>query len=196
MFRKRKLKGEYGYISSERKRRILLTVVLLAIPLSIYTVAYVVNGTNETVLSVVSIVACLPACASIVSAIMVYTIPPMPEEEYQKIEPHTGTLTMAYEVYLTNYDKNTLLDAVTVCGDSVVGLSTYKKNPDRRESEKHIENVLRADGYSMKAAVLNDVNRFNERLDSLNAHADTLRTGKDPVRREEEIMAHLLHVAL
>ena len=48
--RKRKTKkGDFGYFSSEKKRRLLITAGLFSLPLLVFFVAWAVNGTRMTV---------------------------------------------------------------------------------------------------------------------------------------------------
>ena len=169
-------KGEAGYIAYERFIRLVKSIVLLAVPLSAYAAAWIVTGTNKNVISVLSLVCCIPACMSIVSLIMVYTIRPLPAKNYEEILRHAEGLTMGYELYLTNGDKNALLDAVCVCGNTITALATYK-DPDRKAAAEHIENVIRAEGFTVHANVMDSLPKFLERLDSFAKHRDELRAG-------------------
>ena len=194
---KRVRKGSAGYILYERIRRILIAAVLLIIPVSAYFIALAYFGTNKNAISIIAILGCVPAAGAIVSLIMFFSVRPVPMDLYEKILPHTGDLVMAYELYLTNYDKNTLLDAVAVCGQDVVGLATYKP-PKRKDSEQHIENVLRADGFSVHAVVFDDPEKFLMRLDTMNAHArahkGSIPRREDPRFPEETREEQILHV--
>ena len=49
-------KGEWGYFRSERKRRILMTVALLAIPVLILVSSYLYFGTRQNLMTVVAMV--------------------------------------------------------------------------------------------------------------------------------------------
>ena len=169
-------KGKYGYIRSEKKKRFLISAGLLIIPLFIYIMGVVVNGTNATLISVIAVVGLLPACRAIVSLITMLLRQPMSEADHDKIVPHTGDLMMAYELYMTEYEKNTMVDALAICGNTIVGYVTDAKT-DIAFGEKHITNILRSNGYPSKVSLLRDIDKFTERLDSMNAHAETLRTG-------------------
>ena len=64
-------KGDFGYFSSEKKRRLLITAGLFSLPLIIFFTAWAVNGTRMTVWTVLTVVGCLPGCKSMVSLIMI-----------------------------------------------------------------------------------------------------------------------------
>ena len=106
---------------------------------------------------------------------------------------------MGYELYMTNYDKNTLLDAVAICGDTIVGLATYK-NPNRKDAETHMLNMVRSAGFRASVNVLTEPEKFYERLESMNAHADDLRKDiapkKDSRYPEETYEEQLMHILL
>ena len=199
MGKHRAYKGDKGYIRYERFSRTLRTALYLAIPLIAFLAAFLYFGTRENIITIVAMVGLIPACMSIVSVVMMYTVRPMPEDEYLKILPHTDGFTMAYELYLTNYDKNTLLDAAALCGDTVVGLATYKA-PERKESERHMENVFRTEGFKADVTVFHDVNKFIERLDTLRPHMEDRRNAvsrrNDERFPEETYEEQLLHILL
>ena len=99
--RKRKTKkGDFGYFSSEKKRRFLITVGLFSLPLLIFLVAWYANWT------VLTVVGCLPGCKSMVSLIMILMRHPMDEKLYKEIRKHAGDLVMPYEMYMTFYEKS------------------------------------------------------------------------------------------
>ena len=65
-------KGDYGYLASEKKKRILITAILFAVPLGIFFSAMIYFKTRLTIWTVIAVVGCLPACKSMVSLIMIF----------------------------------------------------------------------------------------------------------------------------
>ena len=171
-----KHKGEYGYIRSEKVRRLLITALLFAIPIAILLTGMYINGTKKSILTVVAMVGCLPACKSAVGMIVMMLRRSMPKELYEKIAPHEGTLTMSYDMFLTSYDKSCMLDACAICGNTVVGFSADKKT-DIPFLEKHVTKTLRVDGLTTNVRILDNIDLFIERMDSMNEHEDSLRHG-------------------
>ncbi len=170
-----KRKGEYGYIRSEKKRRLIVTFILFAIPVLIFTTGVLMTGTKATILTVVAVVGCLPACRSLVGFIMMLLRTPMKEEIYEKIRPREGSLTMLYDLYLTTYEKSNMLNACAICGNTVVGLTVDEKS-DAAFLEEHMKKTLRADGLTTKVNVLSDADAFVQRLNSMNEHEKELRS--------------------
>ena len=76
-------KGEWGYFSSEKRRRILTTSVLFAIPIFIYVTSFLYFGTRRNLMTVVAMVGIIPAAISCVGLIMILMRRSLPEEEYR-----------------------------------------------------------------------------------------------------------------
>ena len=55
-------KGNFGYFRSEKRRRLIITAILFAVPLFIFFTSWFYFKTRMTVWTVVTVVGCLPAC--------------------------------------------------------------------------------------------------------------------------------------
>ena len=64
-------KGDFGYFASEKKRRMMITGIMFAVPLFIFFSAWIYFKSRMTVWTVISVVGCLPACKSLVGLIMI-----------------------------------------------------------------------------------------------------------------------------
>lgn len=98
-------KGDYGYLVSEKKKRILITAILFAVPLGIFFSAMIYFKTRLTIWTVIAVVGCLPACKSMVSLIMIFRAKPVAPQVYEEISEHAGRILMSYEMYMTFYEK-------------------------------------------------------------------------------------------
>ncbi|MDO4478334.1 MAG: hypothetical protein Q4B73_04735 [Lachnospiraceae bacterium] len=169
-------KGDKGYIKSEKRRRLLTFLALLALPITVFIIGIIVNGTRATIITVLAVVGVLPACKAAVGLIMMMPRQSLADADYEEIQKHVGSLTMGYELYMTAYEKNTMVDAVAIAGNTVVGLAREPK-ADIRYLEKHITGILRQNGIPSHVNILTDLNKFNERLDSMDLHRASLREG-------------------
>ena len=115
-------KGDFGYLSSEKKRRILITSILFAVPLLIFFTALLYFHTRLTIWTVVAVVGCLPACKSLVSLIMIFRARPLDASVYKKISQHAGKLTMSYEMYMTFYEKSASIDAFAILSSATAAI--------------------------------------------------------------------------
>ena len=191
-------KGEYGYLAAEKKRRILITAILFSVPLLIFFSAILYFHTRLTVWTVVAVVGCLPACKSLVSLIMIFRAKPVSADVYHKVHEHAGELTMSYEMYMTFYEKSANIDAFAICGNTVAG---YSSDPriDASFMEKECQKILRGNGFKATVKIFTRLDPFLERLDSMNAHKESLEEGikfrpdeKYPELSRNELIKHTI----
>lgn len=169
-------KGEFGYIAAEKKRKLLLTAILFAVPLFIFFTALIYFKTRMTIWTVITVVGCLPACKMLVNLIMLFRSPSLDPETYQKIAAHTGELVMSYEMYMTFYEKSAFIDAFAICGNLVVGYSSDPKI-DTAFMEAEAQKILKGNGYRTTVKIFTDLKPFLDRLDTMNDHRESLEEG-------------------
>ncbi len=169
-------KGEFGYIAAEKKRKLLLTAVLFAVPLFIFFTALIYFKTRLTIWTVITVVGCLPACKMLVNLIMLFRSPSLDQETYQKIADHAGELVMSYEMYMTFYEKSAFIDAFAICGNLVVGYSSDPKI-DAAFMEAEAQKILKGNGYRTTVKIFTDLKPFLDRLDTMNEHRESLEEG-------------------
>ena len=191
-------KGDFGYIKSQKKKRVLTTVVLFAIPLVIYFTGLAATKTRLNLFTFVAIVGCIPACMSAVGMIMMLLQKPMEEEAYRQIEACRGELVMAYELTVTAYEKSTPIDSIAVCANTVVGYSSSPK-ADLPFVEKHIEKILKGNGYKVNVKIFRELKPYLERLTSLDENREKLQEGisftpdeRYPDLSREELIKHTI----
>ena len=191
-------KGEFGYLKRERKRRIIIAAILLGVPLFIFISMWIYLGTRNSVWTIIALVGSLPGCKAVVDVIMVYLAKPVDPVLYKKIHAHQGDLVMAYEMYMTFYEKSGYLDAVAVCGNTVVG---YTSDPraDTAYLAEQSQKIVRKNGYKVDVKILKDLKPYLERLDSMNEHKESLRNGikftpddRYPDLSREELIKHTI----
>lgn len=191
-------KGDYGYIAAEKKKRILITAALFAAPLLIFFSAMIYFKTRLTVWTVIAVVGCLPACKSVVSLIMIFRAKPVAPQVYQEISKHAGELVMSYEMYMTFYEKKCNIDAIAVCGNTVVGFTSDPK-ADTDYMAAEAQKLVRKNGYKVDVKILKELRPFLERLDSMNVHKDSLEEGlrftpdpRYPDYSRDEMVKHVI----
>ena len=169
-------KGQFGYIAAEKKRKLIITAILFAVPLLIFFTAFLYFKTRLTIWTVVAVVGCLPACKMMVNLIMLFRSPSMEKSVYEQIQEHCGDLVMSYEMYMTFYEKSAFIDAFAICGNLVVGYSSDPKI-DVAFMENEAQKILKGNGYRATVKIFKDLKTFLERLDSMNEHRESLEEG-------------------
>ena len=205
---KKAKKGSYGYIRWEKLRRLLTTLLMLALPLAFFTVGMILNkGDRKSIYTVIAIVGCLPACKSMVSMIMMWMQKPMAKDHYEAISGRSKSLEMVYELYITSYEKSIMLEAAAICGEEVACFGAgIQDGKDIQQMEAHIQKLLRANGYKTHVKIFTDLKHYLERLDSLNAHYNELEQSANErfkpderypdLSRDEMVKHNLMALAL
>ena len=196
-------KGEFGYFRRARNRSLLITLLLFAIPVAAFLIAWAVNRSRMNIVTVVAIVGCLPACRSLVNFIMLAMRKPMDKRLYDEIRAHQGRLDMRYEMYMTGYEKSAYIDAAAAAGRTVVAYIHDESASAEYLSEK-IEKALSNAGYPADVKIMKNKKLFLERLDSMNEHLSSLKEGisfmEDPrypgYTREDMILHTILLLCL
>lgn len=169
----RNKKGEYGYIRSERLRRLVRTVLLFGLAFGIFAIGMVLNkGDRRSIYSIVAAVGCIPGAMSMTGLIMIWLRHPMKEDLYRQISAESEGLLMLYELYLTTQDKNMFLDAAAVCGEYVIAYTSEAATQgETAYMEQHVRRSMQAGaGCRMTVKIYTDLRKFLERLEQLREH--------------------------
>lgn len=168
---KRIEKGDYGYIRSQQKKRILLTIGLFAIPAVIFLTGYLQTGTRKNLFTFVAIMGCLPASKCAVSMIMICLQKPLAKSLYEQFAAHVKDMTVLYETTVSSYEKNIPLPCIVVSGLNVACCS-FDQKLDTAFVEKHIKKILQGNGYRANVKVFTDTKLFLRRVDELYANRE------------------------
>ena len=193
-------KGTAGYIRHEKIRRGITTFIMFAIPLGMFAGAWSYYGTRKNILSVITVLAILPAAKFAVGWIMMLMQKEAPADIVSLTEKAAGELVHAYELVPTAYEGRLQLDAVTVCGNEMVCFSGSGDPKQFSFMEQHIGKILRANGYfDVNVRIFHDRKAYLGRLQSLSADPARYREGiafkpdeKYPDLSREELILHTL----
>ena len=87
-----------------------MTFILLLIPVTLFLIGFFIFGTEKNILLIFSMVMVIPFAMGVTGTVAVFLQKSIPEDVYQRIREHEGSLTMAYELYVTNEKASTMLD--------------------------------------------------------------------------------------
>ena len=199
MKKKKVSKGKFGYISYEKKRRLLTTLILFAIPLTIYVSGALYHGTNKNILTVVALVGCLPACKATVGLIMMMMQKPVSKEAYAEAEKAKGDLVGGYELVITAYEHTSPVNAVVICGNQMVCYTPDTKT-DAAYLEKHIRQIKAVNQiHDLQVKVMKDFRQYLQRVENIQKKQDHYREGiawtpdeRYPELSREEFIYHTL----
>lgn len=167
MFGTGTVKGIRNYIDTQKKYEIMRTILYFGLSLGLFVTGYVTTKTKTNLLTIVAVVGCLPACKSLVNAIMFLRYRSCPSRDADLIDASKGILNGLYDLVFTSYQKNYVVDHLTVWGSNICGYSHCSDFPEK-EFQAHLEGILRADGhknYTIK--IFRDLKKYTDRLEQL-----------------------------
>lgn len=145
--RRKKSKGEFGYMEAERRYVTLRTIILFIIPLVIFIAGYLYHDyDSKNIITVVAVLGCLPACKSMVNAIMFFRASGCSPAVREKIIEVAGEHTGCYDLYFTSYERNYPVSHMYLQGSLLCGYTEVKKC-NCEAGEQHIAAMLKADGH-------------------------------------------------
>ena len=157
-------KGTYGYIQDQKKRKLLITILLFVLPLGLYFIGLITTKTNLNLFTFVAIMGCLPACRMLVALIVILKQKPAQASVIREAQEAAGDLTAAYELVFTTYEHISPVDALIICGNQVVGYTPDDKTVPA-DLQKHLKECLKNDGYSgMDVKIFKDFKAYIQRV--------------------------------
>ena len=191
-------KGEYGYVSSQRRRVFVITLILYACALLIYFIGYYTLHTARNIWTIVAVLSILPASKSLVNLIMFMRFKSLDRAAYDEYMTACGDLPVIFEIPFTTYEKTYFVDAV-VCRNNTVA-ACYLKSAGRKFTHEqelklltaHLDSVLGNDGYrDCSVKIYDDKKSFNERAAQMNENLKPQNPEKD-----KAVLRSLLSVGL
>lgn len=138
----RELKGTYGYIRKQLIFETVKTIILFAMALGIYFIGYCTLKTNKSLWTIFAVLACLPACKSLVGVIMLALNKSLTEDTYIKYKNAVGSLPVLYENVITTQKKTFFVPVFVCSGNNLIGYYSPKKPDDIKNLTEHIQHVL------------------------------------------------------
>ena len=182
---KLKTKGEWGYIDYQRKRVLLITLVLYVCAIGLYLLGYLTLHTNKSIWSILAILAVLPASKSMVNLIMFLRFRSLAAQDFNKYRDACKDAPALYEAPFTTYEKTFFVDAlmcrnntVTVCYLGKPGKSGHEN--DIKKLTDHLANVLSNDGFKDCTVKIFDSEKgYCERLAKINDSMEAKDNNRD-----------------
>lgn len=183
-------KGEYGYLSAQKKWTIIRTVIYFALSIAIFVIGIITTGDRKNLLTIVAVLGCLPASKSLVNAIMFAKASGCSAQLAEKIHGTGGKFYELYDLYLTSYKTNYPISHLVIAGNIIVGISEYSKI-DVNAAQNHIEDHLKQDGHkNMTIKIYSDDDKYVNRLEQL------MDLDVQPLPKQDEIMEMFLSISL
>jgi len=160
-------KGSYGYIENRKVVTVLRTLLFFVVCVGLYVMGYLTTGSSKNLLTVVSILGCLPACKSMVNFILFMRAKGCSESLKEDVCGYDGKLATFYDLYFTSYQKNYPVSHMALKGNVLCGITENPKC-DCNEAGKHIEQMLAQEGIkNVTVKIFSQREKYIDRLSQL-----------------------------
>ena len=171
------VKGDYGYYSYEKKRRVAIVAFLFGLCLVIFFTGYIMTGTRKNMFTLIAILGVLPSARWAVSMIMVLLQKNTDPKVVEITEETAGELTHGYELCVTAYEGRLPLDAVVVCGNNIAAYSSAEKGKFEF-METHVRKILHGNGFGNPTfKIFRKLEQYQERIRQLADDPQKYRDG-------------------
>ena len=159
-------KGMPGYIKDQKKKRILITILLFGISIAVFLTGYLTTHTRNNLLTIVAILGCLPAARSAVGMIMLLPYRSFEEEKVREVETAAAGILSAYDMVLTSSEKVMPVDVLLISRHLICGYVSRTKVPPA-EVEAYLTRILKESHYDkVKVKIFTDYDSFLKRAES------------------------------
>ena len=167
LFNNAKYKGSKGYLNIQKKYEIGRTILYFFISASLFIAGYIQTKERINVLSLVAALGCLPACKSLVVAIMFCRYKSLDKTIADKIEENAKGLYSLFDMVFTSEKKNFLINHLVVHQNLIIGYSNHPTFEEKAFYE-HIQNILTLDGHNeVTVKIFTDITKYEQRVTQL-----------------------------
>jgi hypothetical protein len=158
--------GEYEYYQWKRNGEVIKTVLYFAVSLSLFAAGYLATDTKANLLTIVAVLGMLPASKSCVSMIMYLRYHGCSSENYQTLKDTLKNFLHAYGLVFTSYQHTYEVAGCIVKNGYIYGYLTNHQDMNT-DLEKHIEGIVKRNGYTATIAMYTDSGEFLKRCEQI-----------------------------
>ncbi len=165
-------RGDKGYIRYQRKRTIIITVLMYALSIGIYFLGYFTLHTNKSLWTVIAVLSLLPASKSAVRMIMLLRVNPTDPSLYDEVSKHCPKLSLLFDLIFTTYERTYVAQALAYGSGNLCVLSENPGKGEKKtagELEAYIRTSLKEKNPSLSVKVYDDRAAFLKRASEINA---------------------------
>lgn len=134
-------KGDFNYLSWQKKFTLIRTLAYFLIVFAVFLIGYITTKTRNNLLTVVAILGVLPAGKSLVNTIMFLRFKPAAETLKNSLKEAEDKITILYNMMISSSEKIYFADCIAISNHSVYLYITNEKT-DEKKVEKYLKNVL------------------------------------------------------
>jgi len=163
------LPGDYGYVRSQRKKNLTITLILLCVCFSLFLLGKVVFYRAEIMFSIASIFVLLPAAQFFARFFSFRRYNSLKKEQFEQISTISEHFWVLGELPIIRGKKEYLLLALVITDIGLFGLIERQKNKtiaqrNCRSMEAIITDILKPRGITTPIDVVDDFETFEHSL--------------------------------
>ncbi|MBO6113816.1 MAG: hypothetical protein J6P57_02045, partial [Lachnospiraceae bacterium] len=159
MFNKYK-KGEYGYMDSYKKSRLIISLIFAAMISFIVITMLFMFGSTQRIMVIFAILLVLPFSKFLIGYIMCSTFKPLSKERHEKLSGETKEATgnMLYDVVITRTEGMKFYQSMYICNSRIYAFIDDKRFSDNKKSyETWIKECINGTKFDYTIKVFSDL---------------------------------------
>ncbi len=176
MFNKYK-KGEYGYMDSYKKSRLIISLIFAAMISFIVITMLFMFGSTQRIMVIFAILLVLPFSKFLIGYIMCATFKPLSKERYEKLSGETKDATgnMLYDVVITRTEGMKFYQSMYICNSRIYAFTDDKRFSDNKKSyEIWIKECINGTKFDYTIKVFSDLDEYIKKVNSVSAANDKI----------------------
>lgn len=160
-------KGQFGYISSMKKKSGLAALALAVLSALVYLGGISLFPSNRTAVGILTVVFCVPAAMALVRFIMFIRFPSGKKEIYDVTEERRGEALVFYDAIITTPEKSYGVNVFIAADNTLAGYTEYP-GADIPVIEKHLKDIYSANKFrDLNIKLFSSREKFLERVSAL-----------------------------
>lgn len=159
-------KGQFGYLSAQKKRNLIIMVIAFALVIACFIIGLVIFKDKNNILTVVSIVLVLPAAKFAVAYFILVPHTAAQRQLKEAVEKISGSLIVLYDLVLSNKVSPIGTQVVAITDTLIIALTNEMK-ADKKLFENSVKEFMQVDGCTVTVKLYTDEKSFLAKLNML-----------------------------
>ena len=174
MFNKYK-KGEYGYMDSYKKSKLIITLIFAAMISFIIITMLFMFGTTQRVMVIFAILLVLPFSKFLIGYLMCMRFNPIDKKKYERISSETKECpgNLLYDVVITRTEGMKFYQSIYICNSRIYAYVEDKKFAENKRSyESWIKECISGTKFSYSIKIFDDFDEYIKKVNSVSSAND------------------------
>lgn len=167
-------KGEYGYLKSYRRSRLIVALILAAMIAFVIITMLMLFGDTGRVMIVFAILLTLPFAKFLIAWIMCARFTPLSADQYEHLysvlreNGLENIKGLCFDVVITQYEGMKFFQSLCVKNGKIIALvldRSYQEN--KKEYQKWIQNCTEDSKYKYTIQIFDDIDEYAKKVRSI-----------------------------